>query len=147
MKTRINRHVDVDVKVDRGCKVPSRKRSTDAGYDISSAVDIKIPKGKRALVPTGVRVCCPEGYAYFITGRSSLIARGIDHPLGVIDAGYTGELHITLHNNSNRDFEVKAGDRIAQLVFFPIIHANLRKVTKFSEKTARGDLGWGSSGV
>lgn len=144
----VRRHITVEVKREKReiVEIPRRSRSTDAGYDLSAAERVVIHAGARVMIPTGVRVCAPDGYAYFITGRSSMNRAGIEHPLGVIDAGYTGELFVTLYNSTRKDYVVKAGDRIAQIVFFPIIHAKMEEVETFSDEKARGDLGWGSSG-
>lgn len=146
---RIRRHITAEVMVDvsRVTKFPTRKRETDAGYDITTPVRTVLRPGTFAEIHTGLRVNCPAGYFYEIRGRSSLNRAGVEVMDNVIDATYTGELIVKLTNRSDTLVEFKVGDRIAQLIFLPQIHVTFAPVESFTlEAGARGDAGWGSSG-
>jgi len=104
--------------------------------------------GKRALVPTGIRVAIPEGYEGQVRARSGLaIKHGIAmvNAPGTIDADYRGELSVILINLGEEPFEIRRGERIAQLVFAAVAPVTLQQVETLSE-TARGEGGFGSSG-
>ena len=127
--------------------LPSSKRTTDTGYDITAVEDVFIPAKSDAVVPTGVTVAdvSPDMW-YLVLPRSGLgFKSGIQPHLGVIDQPYRGDLAIKLYNFSSVDYMVKKGDRIAQLAFFPL----LRPETAWSEavaQTDRGAAGFGDSG-
>lgn len=143
--SRIKRHIVAEIL--EGSVVPTRTRETDAGYDIISRIKTVIRPGTTETIMLGLRVKCPPGYFYEIRGRSSLNAKGINVVSNVIDATYTGELRVRLHNGSQDLFTVNPGDRIAQLIFLPQIHVQFKSVKAF--KTAegeRGDAGFGSTG-
>ncbi len=119
----------------------------DVGYDLRAAKDVTLPARQDGpiYVPTGVRIKAPEGTWTRIVGRSSTTKRGILVAEGVIDNGYTGELLVTCFNLSGRQVEILAGDRIAQLVFCPIITPKITTVEKLP-RTGRGSKGFGSTG-
>lgn len=101
--------------------VPSYAREGDAGADLLARSDVVLPcGGGRAIVPTGVAVAIPDGYAGFVLPRSGLAARhGITclNSPGLVDSGYRGELAVVLVNHDpTHDYTVRRGDRIAQLV-------------------------------
>src|SRR5690606_779168 len=104
-------------------KEPSRKRRTDAGYDVSSVESKTIKPGQTREFATGIHVKCPPGYFYLPMNRSCLSCK---HDLEVvqtpIDATYTGELKIFLRNVGSSPYKVEINDRIAQLVFLPQLH-------------------------
>lgn len=146
VESRIQRYIEVEVVRDtaRVTTIPTRKRESDAGYDVTTPVVIRIQPGKSELVPLGIRVNCPRGYFYEIRSRSS----GLDVRENTIDATYTGELYVRLYNRTDEMYRAEVGDRIAQLVFLPQIHAQFKVMEKFTtDQDARGDAGWGSSGV
>lgn len=147
--SRIKRHISAEVVLDeRAIALPSRKRDSDAGYDIATPHAIDLPPGKRCHVETGVRICCPRGYFFMPFGRSSLTAKGIEVVSNVIDATYTGEIRLTLINRSDDTVRFRAGDRIAQLLFLPQIHVAFKQVSAFKhDAEARGDAGFGSTGL
>lgn len=128
-------------------KIPRRESQGAAGYDLSSAVDVTIPPGGRAVVPTGIAIAVPEGTYGRVAPRSGLAAKhGIDVLAGVIDEDYRGEVGAILLNTSSTAFSIAAGDRIAQLVLEKIETPLVSVVTDLGF-TARGGGGFGSTGV
>jgi dUTP pyrophosphatase len=130
--------------------VPSYARAGDAGADLVAAVDMVLaPGGGRAMVPTGISLAIPDGYAGFVQPRSGLAARhGVTclNTPGLIDAGYRGELKVLLVNTDPTDaFEVKRGERIAQLVIQRIERADFTPVDVLPD-SERGAGGFGSTG-
>ncbi len=128
--------------------LPTYASPGDAGADLRSTEDVVIPARGRELVHTGVRIALPNGYVGLVHPRSGLAAKhGITvlNSPGTVDAGYRGELMVTLYNSSDENFEVKRGDRIAQLVIQAVEHANFIAVTELPE-SARGTGGFGSTG-
>ena len=128
--------------------VPGRAYSGDAGLDLSSCERVELAPGERALVPTGLAVAIPEGYAGFVQPRSGLAAKhgiSIVNTPGLVDSGYRGELLVNLVNTDQRDaFVVEPGMRIAQLVIIPIPDIELVEVEELPE-SERGVRGHGSS--
>lgn len=133
-----------------GIPKPCYAKPGDAGLDLRSAIDAVIEPGQRMLVPTGVAVAIPEGYAGFVQPRSGLaLKHGITivNTPGLIDSGYRGELGIILLNTDvSEPFQIKRGDRIAQLVILAVPEVALVEVDELDE-TERGGTGFGSSGV
>jgi dUTP pyrophosphatase len=128
--------------------VPARAYSGDAGLDLSACERVELAPGERALVPTGLAVAIPEGYAGFVQPRSGLAAKhgiSIVNTPGLVDSGYRGELLVNLVNTDPRDaFVVEPGMRIAQLVILPIPELELIEVDELPE-SERGVRGFGSS--
>lgn len=119
----------------------------NAGYDIGANESKTIKAGSRECIGTGVYCTIPKGYYGRIAPRSGLAAKhGIDVLAGVIDNCYTGEIKVVLLNTGTEDFDVKKGDRIAQLIVTPYTSPELTEVSSLDE-TDRGDKGFGSSGV
>ena len=134
--------------LDEGATAPTRAHSTDAGLDLHSLQSATIPPGGRELISTGVRVSIPPGYVGLVCPRSGLAHRAgltVLNAPGIIDAGYTGEIKVNLHNTDCMAQRVDAGDRIAQLVIAPIPDAHLVQVDTL-ESTERGSNGHGSTG-
>jgi dUTP pyrophosphatase len=128
--------------------VPGRAYNGDAGLDLSSCERVELAPGERALVPTGLAVAIPEGYAGFVQPRSGLATKhgiSIVNTPGLVDSGYRGELLVNLVNTDNREpFVVEPGMRIAQLVILPIPELELVEVDELPE-SERGVRGFGSS--
>jgi dUTP pyrophosphatase len=128
--------------------VPRRAYSGDAGMDLSSCERIELAPGERALVPTGLAIAIPEGYAGFVQPRSGLAAKhgiSIVNTPGLVDSGYRGELLVNLVNTDQAEpFVVEPGMRIAQLVILPIPELELVEVDELPE-SERGVRGFGSS--
>ena len=129
---------------------PARAHDHDAGYDLFAAEPTLIPPGERASVGTGIAIAIPDGHAGLVLPRSGLAARhgiALVNAPGLIDASYRGELRILLLNtDKEQPFEVRAGDRIAQLLVTPICAPQFMEATQLTE-TARGLGGFGSTGV
>ena len=135
------------VKLDPDGIIPSRKRATDAGYDISSSEHIIIPPHSMKSVSTGIAVCPPDGLYFTIEGRSSLFIKSIVPARGIIDATYQGHLVVVLINNSDIPYEVNKGDRIAQIILHNTISADFVNVDSFTPVfDGRGEAGFASSG-
>lgn len=127
--------------------MPTRASVLSAGYDLSSAIETKIPARGRVLVPTDLSIAIPEGTYARIAPRSGLaLKHAIDVGAGVIDADYRGPVGVILFNHSDVDFEVKAGDRIAQMILEKIITPEVMEVEDL-DSTLRGEAGFGSTGV
>lgn len=129
--------------------LPGQAYPGDAGLDLSSCERIVLAPGERAVVPTGIAVALPEGYAGFVQPRSGLAANhGITvlNTPGLIDSGYRGEVRVILHNaDGAATFVVEPGMRIAQLVVVPLAEISPVEVEALPE-TERGARGTGSSG-
>jgi dUTP pyrophosphatase len=142
------------VRLDRDLPMPSRAHDGDAGIDLFSAIDVELAAGHRQLVPTGVAVAIPYGMVGLVHPRSGLAARvglSIVNSPGTIDAGYRGEIKVSLINlDPEQPIIVHRGDRIAQLLVQRVELPELVEVTSFDEaglaSTSRGDGGHGSSG-
>lgn len=142
------------VRLDRDLPLPSRAHDGDAGVDLFSAVDVELAPGHRSLVPTGIAVAIPHGMVGLIHPRSGLATRvglSIVNTPGTVDAGYRGEIKVTLINLDPREpIVVRRGDRIAQLLVQRVELPELVEVTSFDEaglaETTRGAGGHGSSG-
>ena len=134
------------IKLDEGAKMPTRAHDTDAGLDLY-AREAKTIRA-RGCVPfdTGVHVEIPRGAMGLVLPKSGLnVNYSVVASIGVIDAGYTGTIVAKLYNHSKVDYEVKAGDKICQLVIVPIFTPVLEVVDEL-EETERGENGFGSSG-
>ena len=124
-----------------------KKNFSDAGYDICSNEDCVIEGGKSKLISTEVYIEIPEGFVAILKSRSGLSVRDkIEVGGGVIDCSYRGEIKVHLYNHSDEIFYISAGDRIAQMIIFPIAVGAFTKVSDLSD-SVRGDKGFGSSGV
>jgi dUTP pyrophosphatase len=144
--------MSVDVLVRRlhdDLPLPSYAHPGDAGADLVAAVDVELAPGERALVPTGVAIALPEGYAAFVHPRSGLAARhglALVNAPGTIDAGYRGEIRVIVVNlDRSQPIRLRRGDRIAQLVVQRVDHARFVAVDELPD-SARAEGGFGSTG-
>ena len=137
-------------KLDSSISLPAYAHEGDAGVDVRSTIDCVIEPFERFVVPTGVAFAIPEGYAGLVIPRSGLAAKhgiSIVNAPGLIDSGYRGEIKVVLINlDAKKPFEIKTGDRIAQIMFTPYAQACLEQQATLDE-TSRGADGFGSSGV
>jgi dUTP pyrophosphatase len=121
----------------------------DAGADLVASEAVRLAPGERALVGTGVRIALPEGYVAFVVPRSGLAAKhgiSIVNAPGTVDAGYRGEIKVSLLNTDLREpYDVAPGDRIAQLIVMPVPPVRFVPVDELPE-SARGESGFGSTG-
>jgi dUTP pyrophosphatase len=136
-------------RLDSGLPLPSRAHPGDAGVDLFAAQAVTLSPGQRALVPTGVAIALPDGYAAFIHPRSGLAARHgvtIVNAPGTVDAGYRGEIKVALLNTDpGQPVSFERGDRIAQLVVQRVARPVFHEVRSLPG-SARGDGGFGSTG-
>ena len=130
--------------------IPAYAYEGDAGMDMRATESVTLQPFERAMVPTGVAIALPEGYAGFVLPRSGLaIKHGISivNAPGLIDSNYRGELKVVMVNTDPHDaFTIEAGDRVAQLVVMPVPAVTFVESDTLSE-TVRGEGGFGSSGV
>ena len=129
--------------------LPAYAHPSDAGMDLRSVADVTIPRFGRAPVPTGLVALLPPGYEAQVRPRSGLaLKKGVTvlNSPGTIDSGYRGEIGVILANFGDEAFEVKKGDKVAQLVLAPVTQAAVEE-TDVVDATDRGAGGFGSTGV
>ena len=136
-------------RLDPGLPLPARAHPGDAGLDLYAAADVTLRPGERALVPTGIAIALPDGYAAFVHPRSGLAARHgltlVNAP-GTVDAGYRGEIKVTMLNtDAQHAVTLRRGDRIAQLVVQQVTSPVLCEV-QVLPGSMRGENGFGSTG-
>jgi dUTP pyrophosphatase len=141
----------IDVAVRRlraDASVPTQAYRGDAGFDLVACEEAVLAPGERIVVPTGIAVEIPEGYAGFVQPRSGLAARhgiGVVNSPGLIDSGYRGEIQVVLLNTDQDEaFVVEPGMRIAQLVIAPVASVRLVEVEELAT-SERGARGFGST--
>lgn len=136
-------------RLDPEVPLPSYARPGDAGCDLVTTVDATLAPGERALLPTGIAIALPAGYAGFVHPRSGLAAQhgvSLVNAPGTIDAGYRGEIKVILVNHDPRETLVlRRLDRVAQLVVQRVEHVSWCEVDELSQ-TERGAGGHGSTG-
>lgn len=124
----------------------SKAYQGDAGYDVFSVENVKIPARGNKIVSTNLQIALPEGYVAILKSRSGLAFKhNIEVGAGVIDSGYRGEIKVLLRNFGDEDYYVSKGDKIAQLIVFPVADVEWKIVNDLSPST-RGKNGFGSSG-
>ena len=137
-------------RIDPEAKLPQRAHSGDAGLDLASTIDVEVPAGERAMVPTGVAVAIPPGHAGLVLPRSGLASRHgltLANAPGLIDAGYRGEITCAVVNlNRSVPVRIVRGDRIAQLVIVAVPDVE-PEWTDELPGSERGSGGFGSSGA
>jgi dUTP pyrophosphatase len=136
-------------RLDPDLPLPTYARQGDAGLDLYARVDVSLAPGERALIPTGIAIALPDGYAAFSHPRSGLAARHgitIVNAPGTIDSGYRGEIQVNLINlDPTRTFDVRRGDRIAQLVVQRVEQVQWVEADSLPD-SPRGETGHGGSG-
>ena len=143
--------IDVRIKrLDTSLPLPSYAYEGDAGVDLYSSIDITLAPLSREVIPTGIAIALPEGYAGFVQPRSGLaMKRGLSivNTPGLIDSQYRGEIKvIAINTDTTTPIEIHHGDRVAQLVIQEVPVVRLLEVDELDE-TQRGSRGFGSSGV
>jgi len=136
----------------RGLELPRQQTAGAAGVDLHAALDpaevVTIAPGRHAMIPTGIAIALPQGYEAQIRPRSGLAARHavtvLNSP-GTVDADYRGEIKVLLINHGELPFEVRRGDRIAQMVVAPVSLVTFHEQERL-DATDRGDKGHGSTG-
>lgn len=136
-------------RLDPDVPLPAYARPGDAGCDLVTTVDALVAPGERVVLPTGLAIALPTGYAGFVHPRSGLAAHhgvGLVNAPGTIDAGYRGEIKVVLINHDPREaVQLRRLDRVAQLVVQRVEHVTWRETDALSE-TERGSGGHGSTG-
>lgn len=136
-------------RLDPGLPLPEYAHPGDAGADLYAAVDVRLEPGERATVPTGLSIALPEGYAAFVHPRSGLAARHgvtVVNAPGTVDAGYRGEIRVTLLNtDTTTPVKLARGDRIAQMVIQRVERAEFVEADELPD-SVRGAGGFGSTG-
>jgi dUTP pyrophosphatase len=135
-------------KLSEDAVVPTYAHDGDAGADLYSTVDYTLKAGECALFPTAIAMAIPFGYVGLVHPRSSLAWKGgitVLNAPGTIDYGYTGEIKVMLVNMSQIPYDIKQGDKIAQLVIQKVEKAEFMQ-TESLDDTERGDGGFGSTG-
>ena len=152
-------------KLNENAITPTKAHESDAGYDLYSPVDVVLEPGKPTKIPTGValslidtvfdalydvesgkstEVWCPNTVG-IICDRSSMGSKGIKVMGGVCDSSYRGDVTVCLTNLTNQPYEIKSGDKIAQILFLPVLNPMIQEIDNL-EETERGSKGFGSSG-
>ena len=146
--------INVNIKLTRGMNAPEYATEGSAAVDLRAALpegeSVTIEPGERALIPTGLHIS-PESrdVGAGIAARTGLGTKkgiSLSNGIGVIDSDYRGEIHVGLINHGSEAFTVERGDRIAQLMFMPVLHAAFT-VCESLDETERGAGGFGSTGV
>ena len=136
-------------RLDAGVPLPAYALPGDAGADIVTAVDITLQPGERAVLPTGIAIALPEGFAAFVHPRSGLAARaglGLVNAPGTIDSGYRGEIKVIVINHDAKEpLHLARGERVAQLVVQRVEHVQFDEVDELPD-SERGSGGHGSTG-
>jgi dUTP pyrophosphatase len=143
--------VELPIKrLDKELPLPRYAHEGDAGLDLFAAADVEIEPGHRVLVPTGIAVAIPEGYAGFVQPRSGLALRhglSLVNTPGLIDSHYRGEIKVIAINlDPATPISIARGDKLAQLVIQPVARVRLTETDELDE-TRRGEGGFGSTGV
>jgi dUTP pyrophosphatase len=143
---------EVDVlltRLDPTVPLPGYEHPGDAGADLVTTVDATLAPGERALLPTGIAIALPPGYAAFVHPRSGLAVRhgvSLVNAPGTVDAGYRGEVKVSVINlDAATPVTFRRGDRIAQLVIQQVSRARFHEVQRLPD-SARGEGGFGSTG-
>jgi len=151
MSSSSNEGVDVLIlRLDDQVPIPSYAHKGDAGADLVTRIDQILLPGERAIMPTGIAIALPPGFAAFVHPRSGLAAKvgvSIVNTPGTIDAGFRGEIKVIMINHDLREsVEFKRGDRIAQLIIQKVEVANFHEVSSLPGSD-RGEGGFGSTGI
>ena len=144
----MNKNIEIEIElISQNGKIPSQKHDSDIGYDISASDNVTLKSNEVTLVKTGIAINLPDQCAGFVLPRSGLSTKYkitlINSP-GLIDPGYTGELLVPLINHADRDYVIKIGDRIAQLVLINTNNVDFKIVDSLPE-TDRSSGGFGST--
>lgn len=139
------------INLKEGTTPPTYGSAGASGFDLraNNEDDITIPVGGTVLVPTGLYMAIPAGFELQVRSRSGLAAKNgvfVLNTPGTVDSDYRGEVKVILHNAGSEPFTVQTGDRIAQGVICPVVHA-VWNVVESLESSERGEGGFGSTGV
>jgi dUTP pyrophosphatase len=133
-------------KLNDDAKLPTYAHPGDVGMDMYSLEDYELKVGERRIFPVGFALEFETGFAAIVKDKSSLPMKyGIHTMGGVFDAGYRGEYNVNLINLSSESYKISKGDKIAQLVIYPVVIADLEEVNELSD-SSRGGGNFGSTG-
>jgi dUTP pyrophosphatase len=135
----------INVKLLRPTATMPTRSFRSAGYDLYASESMICEAGQITVVPTGIATALPRGHVGLVWDRSGMGKKGLHVFGGVVDEDYRGEWFVMLFNSTNRAYEIKQGDRIAQFLIQRIIQTNLKEVDDLDD-TDRGDGGFGSTG-
>lgn len=143
----MSQHIDISItKLSTKGHIPTYGSNSAAGCDLYSAENVIVPAEGKGLIKTDIAIIIPDGYYGRIAPRSGLAwKKHIDVGAGVIDSDYRGNIGIVLFNHSKKEFIIRPGDRIAQLILERIAHANFKE--EDLDVTSRGSDGFGSTGT
>lgn len=133
------------IKLDPGAIAPTRAHDTDAGLDLYSREKKLIHPGTSVCFDTGVHIELPKGCCGMLVSKSGLNVRHDITSTGLIDEGYSGSIVVKLYNHGAREILVRPGDKISQLVVFPVRYESV-EIADDIRAGARGDAGFGSTG-
>ena len=141
---------EIKIVMSENCEdlMPAKAHADDAAFDLRSRVDMILPVRKSVLVPAGFSIELPVGFEAQIRPRSGLALKHdlmLTNSPGTIDAGYRGEVGVIMYNGGTEEFQIKRGDRIAQMVIAKLPEVELSAADTLSE-TDRGSGGFGSTG-
>ena len=126
--------------------LPNKAHRGDLGFDVYSDEGITLQPGERALISTGISISAANSkYGFVIKDRSSMAVKGLFSHAGVIDAGYTGEIKVLLHNARTDEYKISKYDKIAQMIPTHVVDFEVKDVEHHAN-TTRGDDGFGSTG-
>lgn len=135
-------------KINPSAKIPSYAYEGDAGMDLFSCEDNQIKPGEKGIISTGLKIAVPEGHAGFVWDKSGVATKNhIKTMAGVLDSNYRGELKVVLTNLGSETYTIEKGQKIAQLVIKPVVSPEIIEVDEMDDDTARGEKGFGSSGI
>ena len=135
-------------KLNADATIPTRSHATDAGLDLYASGDVSVSRG--TMIPTGIAVDIPPGFEAQVRPRSGLsIKSSLRVTLGTIDSGFVGEINViadSVNVVGSTTYQVKKGDKIAQLIISPIETPEVEVVDEFESESERGENGFGSTG-
>lgn len=135
----------VNIALDEGAMMPVHAHAADAGYDLRTPKAVTVSAHESAVIDTGVHIEIPAGYAGILKSKSGLNVKHNIIGTGTIDAGYTGSIAVKLYNLGDQDYTFNVGDKIIQIVFYPVAYPAMVSVNSLAD-TERGEDGFGSTG-
>ena len=133
-------------KLNPNAIIPKYSHEGDAGMDVFSIEDSTLLPGEKKLISTGISASFPKGYVALVWDKSGIANKGLTTLAGVIDSSYRGEFKILLYNLGKEKYEIKQGQKIAQILIQPVSNCLIEEV-KDLEETSRGENGFGSTGL
>ena len=133
------------IKLDEGAIAPTRAHDTDAGMDLYSREKKLLHAGESACFDTGIHIELPKGHCAMLVSKSGLNVHNDITSTGLIDEGYSGSIKVKLYNHGSKETLINRGDKISQLVVFPVRYERVEIVDEISAGE-RGDAGFGSTG-